>query len=88
MVDVVRDLFGGDAGSSPGGGGGGVVGDDDGQLRAMCEDIVGGMGEQAALYRGGKTRLMGLFVGEVMKRTGGRANPKEAAAIMKSLLDE
>ena len=94
VVDIVRDAGGGGGGGGGGdgncggGGGGGVIGDEDGQLRAMCEDIVGGMGEQVALYRGGKTRLMGLFVGEVMKRSGGRANPKEAAAIMKSLLDE
>ena len=87
IEDVVGDLFEGDGG---GGGGvrGGVIGDDDGQLGEMCEDIVREMREQVTLYRSGKTRLMGLFVGEVMRRTGGRANPKEAAAIMKSLLDK
>jgi Asp-tRNA(Asn)/Glu-tRNA(Gln) amidotransferase B subunit len=56
-------------------------------IKVICEDIVAGMAEEVGLYRSGKTRLMGKFVGEVMKRTGGRANPKEAAAIMKSLLD-
>ena len=99
MMNTTSNKSGGGCGGGGGGGGGGkegagvgagvgVMSDDDGQLRAMCEDIVGGMPEQVTLYRGGKTRLMGLFVGEVMKRSGGRANPKEAAAIMKSLLDD
>jgi hypothetical protein len=53
LADIVQDLFGGGGGGGggdgegeagkQGGGGGGVMGDDDGQLRAMCEDIVGGM---------------------------------------------
>ncbi|MCY7320600.1 MAG: hypothetical protein LH660_02070, partial [Phormidesmis sp. CAN_BIN36] len=27
-------------------------------------------------YRGGKTKLLGFFVGKVMQQTGGRADPK------------
>ena len=54
LVDIVRHLFGGGGHEGGGGGGGrgggggsdgggGVMGDDDGELRAMCEDIVGGL---------------------------------------------
>ena len=37
---------------------------------------------------GGKTRLMGLFVGEAMKRTGGVADPRKVAAEFKKILDD
>jgi aspartyl-tRNA(Asn)/glutamyl-tRNA(Gln) amidotransferase subunit B len=46
------------------------------------------MPDQVEVLRGGKTRLMGLFVGEVMKRTKGRADPRRAAEIIKSLVDQ
>ena len=46
------------------------------------------MPEQLAAYRGGRTRAMGSFVGEVMKRTKGRADPRRAAEIIKSLVDQ
>ncbi|HET7807478.1 MAG TPA: Asp-tRNA(Asn)/Glu-tRNA(Gln) amidotransferase subunit GatB [Gaiellaceae bacterium] len=32
--------------------------------------------QQVAAYRGGKEGLLGFFVGQVMKETGGKANPK------------
>jgi aspartyl-tRNA(Asn)/glutamyl-tRNA(Gln) amidotransferase subunit B len=57
-------------------------------LAATCADVVGSMPDQVELLRGGKTRLMGLFVGEVMKRTKGRADPRRAAEIIKSLVDQ
>jgi aspartyl-tRNA(Asn)/glutamyl-tRNA(Gln) amidotransferase subunit B len=28
------------------------------------------------MYRNGKTKMLGFFVGQVMKQTGGRADPK------------
>jgi aspartyl-tRNA(Asn)/glutamyl-tRNA(Gln) amidotransferase subunit B len=57
-------------------------------LAATCADVVSSMPDQVELLRGGKTRLMGLFVGEVMKRTKGRADPRRAAEIIKSLVDQ
>ena len=32
--------------------------------------------DKVAQYKAGKTGLMGWFVGQVMKATGGKANPK------------
>ena len=34
---------------------------------------------QVALYRSGKTQTFGWFVGQVMKKTGGRADPRPCA---------
>ncbi|ACO70513.1 predicted protein [Micromonas commoda] len=61
---------------------------DSGALEATCAAVVASMPEQLAAYRGGRTRAMGSFVGEVMKRTKGRADPRRAAEIIKTLVDQ
>jgi len=43
---------------------------------------------QVAAYRGGKVNLFGFFVGETMKLTRGRANPKMVNEILKQRLEE
>ena len=55
-------------------------------LRRLCFAVVAEKPSEAALFRGGKTRLMGAFVGEVMRRTEGRADPRRAAALVKEAL--
>jgi len=42
---------------------------------------------EVARYRGGKTQLLGFFVGQVMKKSAGKANPKLTGDIVKKLLD-
>ena len=61
--------------------------DDEDMLRAMLEEIVHDYPEKAAAYRGGQHRLLGLFVGEVMKRSRGKANPREASRLARAMLD-
>jgi len=41
-----------------------------------------------AKYRSGQTGVLGFFVGQVMKETGGRANPQMVQDIVRRLLDE
>ena len=48
---------------------------DSGELDALAAAIVAESPSQAALYRSGKTQTFGWFVGQVMKKTGGRADP-------------
>jgi aspartyl-tRNA(Asn)/glutamyl-tRNA(Gln) amidotransferase subunit B len=48
---------------------------DTGEIAALVEAIVAENPSQAALYRSGKTQTFGWFVGQVMKKTGGRADP-------------
>jgi aspartyl-tRNA(Asn)/glutamyl-tRNA(Gln) amidotransferase subunit B len=48
---------------------------DTGALEAAVAEIVAGNASQVALYRSGKTQTFGWFVGQVMKKTGGRADP-------------
>jgi aspartyl-tRNA(Asn)/glutamyl-tRNA(Gln) amidotransferase subunit B len=46
-------------------------------LETAVAEIVSANPSQVALYRSGKTQTFGWFVGQVMKKTGGRADPAE-----------
>jgi aspartyl-tRNA(Asn)/glutamyl-tRNA(Gln) amidotransferase subunit B len=62
--------------------------DDEGALAAAVAELVAASPEQVASYRGGKAAALGWFVGQVMRRTGGRANPQRVNALLKKALDE
>ncbi|WP_374764775.1 Asp-tRNA(Asn)/Glu-tRNA(Gln) amidotransferase subunit GatB [Yunchengibacter salinarum] len=49
---------------------------DTGELEGIIDQVLADNPDQLAQYRDGKTKLMGFFVGQVMKATGGKANPK------------
>jgi aspartyl-tRNA(Asn)/glutamyl-tRNA(Gln) amidotransferase subunit B len=49
---------------------------DAGELDPVIDRILSANESQVADYRGGKEGLLGFFVGQVMKETGGKANPK------------
>ena len=49
---------------------------DTGELEGIIGAIVAANPDKVAAYRGGKTGLIGFFVGQVMKETKGQANPK------------
>lgn len=51
---------------------------DEGELKAMVLEIVTANPKQAEEFREGKTKLMGFFVGQLMKKTKGKANPQMA----------
>jgi len=45
-------------------------------LEPMIDEILANNQAQVEQYKSGKTNLLGFFVGQVMKQTGGKANPK------------
>lgn len=51
-------------------------------LEPMIEEILLNNQAQVEQYRSGKTNLLGFFVGQVMKQTGGKANPKMTNEIL------
>ncbi len=59
---------------------------DDSALRAVVDEVVAGSPDQAASYRSGKTAALGWFVGQVMRRTGGRANPQRVGDLLRKAL--
>jgi Asp-tRNA(Asn)/Glu-tRNA(Gln) amidotransferase B subunit len=54
------------------------------ELEPVIAAVVSANPDKVEAYRGGKTGLLGFFMGQVMSRTGGRAKPELA----KSLLEE
>jgi len=59
---------------------------DDSALEAIVAEAVASFPEQAASYRVGKTAALGWFVGQVMRRTGGRANPQRVNELLRRAL--
>jgi len=51
---------------------------DESELSALVQEIIAENPAQAEDYRNGKTKLMGYFVGQLMQKTRGKANPKLA----------
>lgn len=63
-----------------------LIGGDD-QLRPLCEAVLAEHEKNVAAFRAGKVALLGFFVGQVMKRTAGKADPKRVNAILRELLE-
>jgi aspartyl-tRNA(Asn)/glutamyl-tRNA(Gln) amidotransferase subunit B len=59
---------------------------DTGALDGIVSEIVAANPSQVALYRSGKTQTFGWFVGQVMKKTGGRADPGQVRAALEAKL--
>jgi len=61
---------------------------DSSALEGMVAEVIASNDKQAAQYRAGKTGLLGFFVGQVMKKSRGQANPKMVNEILRRLLGE
>jgi aspartyl-tRNA(Asn)/glutamyl-tRNA(Gln) amidotransferase subunit B len=59
---------------------------DDGAIIAMIDEIMGANEDKVAEYRGGKEKLFGFFVGQVMKASKGSANPQVVNKLLKEKL--
>jgi aspartyl-tRNA(Asn)/glutamyl-tRNA(Gln) amidotransferase subunit B len=59
---------------------------DSGALEDVCRRVVDANADEAGRFRAGNAKLMGFFVGAVMKETGGKANPKSVNEILRRLL--
>jgi len=55
-------------------------------IEGIVDAVVAAHPEQAAEYRSGKDKLLGFFVGQVMKETRGKANPGQVNQILKDRL--
>jgi aspartyl-tRNA(Asn)/glutamyl-tRNA(Gln) amidotransferase subunit B len=50
------------------------------------DEVVAANPGQLAEYRAGKEKLLGFFVGQVMKASRGKANPAQVNALLKKKL--
>jgi aspartyl-tRNA(Asn)/glutamyl-tRNA(Gln) amidotransferase subunit B len=60
---------------------------DSGEISRVVDSVLAGNPDQVADYRAGRTKIFGYFVGQVMKRTGGKANPGLVNQILREKLD-
>ena len=59
---------------------------DTGAIERVIDEIIAANPKQLADYRCGKDKLFGFFVGQVMKATGGKANPGQVNKLLKRKL--
>jgi aspartyl-tRNA(Asn)/glutamyl-tRNA(Gln) amidotransferase subunit B len=59
---------------------------DQGALTGWVEEVLAAHPAEVARYRGGETKLMGFFVGQVMKRSQGKADPKGVQPVLQAKL--
>jgi len=59
---------------------------DTGAIERVIDEVMAKNPGQLADYRSGKDKLFGFFVGQVMKATGGKANPAELNKLLKAKL--
>jgi aspartyl-tRNA(Asn)/glutamyl-tRNA(Gln) amidotransferase subunit B len=59
---------------------------DEDSLVAWVDEVIAAHPAEVGRYRGGETKLMGFFVGQVMKRSGGKADPKGVQPVLQQRL--
>jgi aspartyl-tRNA(Asn)/glutamyl-tRNA(Gln) amidotransferase subunit B len=59
---------------------------DVGLIEGTCKKVVAAYPDEVARFRAGQSKLLGFFVGKVMKEMGGKADPKTANEILQRLL--
>ena len=58
------------------------------EIESMIDKVIQSNPEQHSQYKAGKERLFGFFVGQVMKASEGKANPKQVNDILKEKLEK
>ena len=61
---------------------------DDAAIRSSCQEVIGESPNEVASYKSGKVALIGWFVGHVMKKMRGKADPQLARTILEELLSK
>lgn len=60
---------------------------DTGAIESVIDEVIAENPDNVAAYKGGKDKLFGFFVGQTMKKTGGKANPAIVNEILRKKLD-
>jgi aspartyl-tRNA(Asn)/glutamyl-tRNA(Gln) amidotransferase subunit B len=55
-------------------------------IEALCNEVIASNPEKVEQYQGGKEKLLGFFVGQVIKASKGTANPQSVNEIVKTKL--
>jgi len=65
-----------------------MVAEDSSELEAIIDEVLISLPKEVEAFRNGKKKLMGLFMGEVMKKSRGKANPKQVQPLLQQKLNE
>jgi aspartyl-tRNA(Asn)/glutamyl-tRNA(Gln) amidotransferase subunit B len=57
-------------------------------LQTLINEVLAGNPQKVTEYKKGKKGLLGMFMGEVMKKTGGKADPKLANELLSKSLSQ
>ena len=60
--------------------------DDSDALSALVAEVVAANPDQVEQFRAGKEKVLGFFVGQIMKQTQGKANPKQVNQLLRDAL--
>jgi aspartyl-tRNA(Asn)/glutamyl-tRNA(Gln) amidotransferase subunit B len=56
-------------------------------IESIIQEVLNNSPKQIEQYRGGQQKVFGYFVGQVMKATQGKANPKQVNELLRKALD-
>jgi aspartyl-tRNA(Asn)/glutamyl-tRNA(Gln) amidotransferase subunit B len=60
---------------------------DPGAIEKIVDEVLAASPSQIADYKAGKDKMFGYFVGQIMKKSGGKANPGIVNDLLKAKLD-
>ena len=60
---------------------------DTGAIEGIIDSVLAEQADKVAEYKGGKPKLFGFFVGQVMKKSQGKANPQVVNDLLRAKLD-
>ena len=60
---------------------------DSGELESLIDGVIAENETQVEQYLAGKNKVLGFFVGQIMKRSGGKANPQKVNELLKDKLE-
>ena len=63
-----------------------LMGPTNGAIEAIIDEVIAENPDNVAAYQGGKDKLFGFFVGQVMKKSQGKANPAAVNELLKKKL--
>ncbi|MCG7978644.1 MAG: Asp-tRNA(Asn)/Glu-tRNA(Gln) amidotransferase subunit GatB [Candidatus Thiodiazotropha endolucinida] len=61
---------------------------DSGQIEKIIDEVIAANPKQVEQFKAGKDKLLGFFVGQVMKQTQGKANPGQVNKILMAKLKD
>jgi aspartyl-tRNA(Asn)/glutamyl-tRNA(Gln) amidotransferase subunit B len=61
---------------------------DEGSIETIAREVIAKFPEKVVEYKSGKKGLIGMFMGEVMKASKSKADPKVASALVAKILEE